>query len=497
MNRRRFLKTSGAGVAGVLAARPLFANAASNNPIGANSDIRVGVIGFRSHGRSHIRAYQSMSGVRLAGLCDVDEEVLQRQVRALDKDGIKVKGYRDLRALLDNPDIDAVSIATPNHWHALATVWACQAGKHVCVEKPVSHSIWEGRKMVEAARKHGRMVQADLDRRSHPELDEAFAYLQSGELGKIGYARAWDYKRRKSIGKIVGPQDIPGHIDYNLWTGPAAMRPLLRENLHYDWHWQWATGNGEIGNNGPHQLDQVRWALGKGGLPKTVASFGGRFGYVDDGQTPNTQVALYDYDGIPVIYEARGLPESADSDNMDGFVGETVTGNRVTHPHNRPSPNDSFAIFCEGGYYHDGVIYDNDGKEIKRFAEPSAKGPQANFVAALRSGKREDLKTDILEGHLSTCLCHMGNASIMSGEPKSFEQARRDIPANNHSEMAFDRMYLHLKANGIKMGKRPVIVGPVLTMDSDKEQFVGRGSEHGNLFIKDTYREPFVIRDQV
>lgn len=496
MNRRQFLQTSGAGLAGILATQNTSA-APIATPIGANSDLRVAVIGFRSHGRTHIRAYRKMSGVRLVALCDADKQVLERELAGLKQEDVNAKGYTDLRALMDDPEIDAVSIATPNHWHALATIWACQAGKHVCVEKPVSHSIWEGRKMVEAARKYQRLVQADLDRRSQPDLDAAFASLQSGELGRILYARAWDFKRRKSIGKISGPQSIPASVDYNLWTGPAPMLPLLRENLHYDWHWQWATGNGEIGNNGPHQLDQIRWALGQSTLPKTVLSFGGRYGYIDDGETPNTQVALYDYHGIPVIYEARGLPKSKDSENMDDFVGETVNGTKVTHPHERPSPNNSYAIFCEGGYYHEGVLYDNDGKEMKRFGEQDHKGPQEHFIAALRSGKTEDLKTDILQGHLSTCLCHMGNVSIMCGEPMSFEQARRNIPGTDHAQMAFDRMYLHLKANGVEMEKAKLILGSTLSFDSDKEVFVGPNSRHANLFLKDSYREPFIIRDQV
>ena len=500
MNRRQFLKVTGAGALAVLSSscrRDQSPGAmATTRPLGANSDIRVAVIGFNSHGKSHIRAYKSMPGVRLVALCDVDEQVLQTQAAELEKENIRVKTYRDLRALFDSKEIDAVSIATPNHWHALATIWACQAGKDVYVEKPASHNIWEGRKMVEAARKYHRMVQADLDFRSRPALDEAFAFVRSGQIGRIVFVRAWDYKRRESMGKVIGPQKIPANIDYNLWTGPAPMLPLMREKLHYDWHWQWATGNGEIANNGSHQLDQVRWALGQDHLPKSVLSFGGRYGYIDDGQTPNTHVAVYDCDGIPVIYEARGLPEGSGSQKMDDFVGETAGGKPLRIPHGESS-NQGNILFCEGGYCRDGVIYDNDGKEIRQFKSPAANGPQANFIKALRSRKLSDLKTDILQGHRSTSICHMGNIPLLCGEPMTFEKARQTISGNPQATKALTRMVQHLTANGIDATKAPITVGAALTMDSKTERFTGAGSEQANLFLKNAFRPPFVIPREV
>ena len=496
INRRQFVQNSGAAVAGLFTAGPpLLAPAAA--PLGANDDIRVAVIGFNAHGRSHIRAYRSMPGVRLVALCDVDQQVLDREASDLAGNGIRVKKYRDLRKLLDDPDIDAVSIVTPNHWHALATVWACQADKDVCVEKPISHSIWEGRKMVEAARKYDRIVQADLDNRCRPNLDEAFAYLRSGEIGKIVYARAYDYKRRTSLGNVVGPQKVPSHVDFNLWTGPAPLRPLLREFLHYDWHWQWDTGNGEICNNGSHKLDQVRWALGKSQPPRSVLSFGGRYGYTDDGQTPNTLVAIYDYDGIPVIYEARGLSESNQSENMDSFRAATATGQSVSHPHDDPYANGGCAIFCEGGYYFERAIYDNDGRRMKRFEGGGGRGPQHNFIVAVNSRKLSDLKTDIAEGHASAMFCHMGNVSYLCGESMSFEKAQPLVAIHDHAEQAFERMTSHLRDNGIDIDRQPVVVGPQLTFDADRERFTGQHSQRANLFLKDTYREPFVIGDEV
>lgn len=244
---------------------------------------------FEATAGHNINAYLKIPGVRVVALCDADRDILARGVMEFKTRNEKVDAYVDIRELLEDKNIDAVSTATPNHWHSLVTVWSCQAGKDVCVEKPVSHNIFEGRKMVEAARKYKRIVQADLDRRSDEGLVEAVRYIQQGQLGNIVVVRGFCYKRRKSMGKVSGPQKVPGSVDYNLWCGPAPMGPLMRKNLHYDWHWVWATGCGEIGNNGPHQLDVCRWVLGQTKLPKRVMSIGGRFGYDDDGETPNTK----------------------------------------------------------------------------------------------------------------------------------------------------------------------------------------------------------------
>jgi predicted dehydrogenase len=330
----------------------------------------------------------------------------------------------------------------------------------VCVEKPVSHCIWEGRKAVEAARKYNRLVQADLDFRSRPGIGEAFEYLRSGgAVGKIVYIRALDYKRRESMGKVTGPQQIPANIDYNLWTGPTPLRPLMRKTFHYDWHWQWTTGNGEIANNGAHHLDMARWALGTDQLPRTVMSFGGRFGYVDDGETPNTMVAVYDYDGIPVIYEVRGLPEKSGSANMDDFLGETADGKPVRLPHGKPAPNGGIVVFCEGGYYHDGVVYDNGGQTIKKFTGQEIQ-PQKSFIAAVRSGKIADLKTDIEQGHRSAAFCHMGNVSFVCGGRRRSKKRASSSSANAHAAKALDRDGPHLTDNGVDTSKTSLTVGP-------------------------------------
>jgi predicted dehydrogenase len=296
--------------------------------IGPNEEIRVAVVGFRGRGADHIRSIMTLrekgEKVRLVALCDADRNILEAGVKSMRDKGVLVQGYMDMRDVFASSEVDVVTFATPNHWHALGTVWAVQSGKDVYVEKPVSHNVWEGRKAVDAARKYGRIVQAGTQSRSSRAIAEAVAWVRAGNLGKIKVSRGLCYKRRRSIGKVNGPQPIPEGIDYNLWCGPAPMEPLMRKNLHYDWHWVWSTGNGDIGNQGIHQMDIARWFLGESALAPRVVSVGGRLGYIDDGETPNTQIAFFDYPAAPLIFEVRGLPERSDR-------------NAWTHSWERPS----------------------------------------------------------------------------------------------------------------------------------------------------------------
>src|ERR1044071_3863242 len=328
LDRRSFLKatilsTTSVSLFPALAAEKQTVSAessASVSVVGANSDIRCAVVGFHGRGQSHIQDLRGLKGVRLVALCDVDSKVLERGVANCDSAGQKVQGYTDIRKLLENKDIDVVTIATPNHWHSLAAIWAVQAGKDVYVEKPVSHNVWEGRQLVEAARKHGRIVQAGTQSRSsRTGIYEAIQWLRGGHIGKVVRAYGLCYKRRASIGKVDGPQQVPANIDYDLWCGPAPKEPLMRKNLHYDWHWVWPTGNGDLGNQGIHQMDIARWVLGEDALSPRVLSVGGRVGYVDDGTTPNTLIVYHEYKNAPLIFEVRGLPASTDAKEMDKY----------------------------------------------------------------------------------------------------------------------------------------------------------------------------------
>jgi predicted dehydrogenase len=494
IGRRRFIKQT------AMAAGAASLGSAWSKPLGANDDIRIAIVGFNGHGYGkHMAAYLKIPGVRIVALCDPDRKVLAKGVKRLADVHPQARTFTDIRKLLDEADIDAISGATPNHWHALSTVWACQAGKHVCVEKPVSHNIWEGRKMVEAAAKYKRLVQADLDLRSSTGRQQAVDYLQGGELGRILMVHSWVYKHRTSIGKVRGAETPPDSVDYDLWCGPAPKGPLPRRNLHYDWHWQWDTGNGEIGNNGPHHLDACRWALGETGLPKSVFSIGGRFGGDDDGETPNTQVVLYEYASAPILFEVRPFPRRPKDPMMDDFHAISRSGIRLHRTCPGTGPHNGAIVVCENGYVDLGrlTVHDLDGKVVRTFTDPEKPDPNLNFIKALRSGRESDLRTGIENGHLSTSVCHMGNISHRLGQAASREEAHERIGKDASVLDAFARMQEHLRIHGIKLDPQNLTVGPRLTMDSASESFTGTWANRANQFLKRAYREPYVIRDQV
>ncbi len=478
INRRKFLAGSAAIGAGILVAP-------YSRVLGANDDIRVAVIGFRSKGAGHVRSFSRMDGVRLVALCDADQNVIDREVKKIEKDGGKVKTTQDMRRIFDDKEIDAIVTATPNHWHALCTVWACQAGKDVYVEKPVSHDIWEGRKAVEAARKYNRIVQAGTQNRSDTALAEAVEWIQAGNLGKVLRARGFCYKHRGSIGKTSGPQPPPDGVDYDLWCGPAPKKPLRRRRLHYDWHWFWHTGNADIGNQGIHQMDICRWFLGEPALAPRVMGYGGRFGYDDDAETPNTEVVFLDYERAPLIFEVRGLPRSKDERGMDHYknirIGEVID--------------------CEGGYFAGGWVYDNDGKRIRQFTRSGGGSHARNFIKAVRSRKLEDNPADILEGHLSSALCHMGNVSYRLGKEVPQGQAEETFRSDKVAQEIWDRFQQHVTANETDPAKWQPTVGPWLTMDTKTERFAGPFADRANVLAKGTedgkYRPPFVVPEQV
>jgi len=482
ISRRRFIRNS-LLTAAALKSWPLIAQTNTNARIpGANGDIRYAVVGFNGRGAEHISALAKVPGTRLVALCDVDTAVLAKELTKVTASGAQVQGYTDLRKLLENKDIDAVTFAVPNHWHALASIWAVQAGKDVYVEKPVSHNVWEGRKIVEAARIHNRIVQTGTQCRSSVGLQEAIAWLQAGNLGKIIRARGLCYKRRPSIGLAGGPQPVPATVDYDLWCGPAQKHPLMRKRLHYDWHWVWETGNGDVGNQGIHQMDIARWVLGEKEISPQVISVGGRLGYEDDGTTANTQIIFHGYKAAPLIFEVRGLAENASSKNMDKYHGADI----------------GVVVDCEGGSmvipsYTKAIIYDKAGKEIKTYE--AGGGHFENFFEAVRSRKHTDLHADISEGHISSALCHTGNISYRLGKSMQPEELRDAVKGNSDLAEGLGRMQEHLAANQVDLHKTPLILGANLKMNPKTERFTGNSK--ANAMLTREYRQGFVVPEKV
>jgi len=494
LNRRTFAKG--------IAAAGLTTTSAWAKPIGANDDVRVAVVGLNGFGRRHIRAYQDIPGVRLAALCDVDSAVLDREMNKLAKTNVRVERYVDIRQLLDNKDIDAISVVTPNHWHALATIWACQAGKDVHVEKPISHNLDESRVMVAAARKYRRIVQAGIENRSSPSLHRATEFIRQGKLGKILVARAFVYKRRMPMGLLTKPRSVPKSVDYNLWCGPAPMRPLMRKQFHYDWHWQWDYGNGAIGNNGAHMLDKVRYALGNPKtLPTKVLSFGGRFGEPDNGETPDTQVVLFELDSVPVIYESRGLGATKGDPASDAYQAVAKNGVVMRFGEQNPRPKTGVMIQCEDGYvdltpWGEYAAYDNDGREVANFTvKETGLEHDENFIGAVRSRNESDLNGDILEGHYSVALSHIGNIAHRVSKTSSPEEIRESLKGNDDALETLGRFEKHLQANEVDMRQTPPVLSPWLSIDAESERFKGTSADEANQLTSREYRQPFAVSE--
>ena len=463
--------------------------------IGPNDAVRLAVVGLGATeavggvgGRGHqlIPRLREVPAARIVALCDVDQAFLDREAQPFKDRGQEVAAHIDLRRVLDDKTIDAVVIATPNHWHALATVWACQAGKDVYVEKPFSYNIWEGRQMVAAARKYGRMVQVGTQNRSSPLLRQVFDSLRGGELGPLRFAHALIYRARDGIGKVSAPTPLPATVDYDLWCGPAPKRPLMRRQLHYEWHWFWATGNGEMGNNGVHDIDLCRWALGQNGLPPRTMSIGGRFAFQDCGETANTQIALLDYQPAPIICEIRNVRAANSAEGMGKF-------------RNR---NSGVVIDCEGGYFagdaSGGAFFDNQGKKIKDIPDDgSSKGLEAshlsNFVAAVRSRKAGDLAAEALQGYLSAACCHAANISHRLGKQSAPEAIRETVRSNRELLDAFERCREYLRENGVDLSATPAVLGPWVTYDSEQERFVKDFAGQANELSQRHYRRPCLV----
>jgi predicted dehydrogenase len=424
MNRRAFLQVS-AGVA-ALGARVL----------GANDRVNVAVIGFGGRAHDLVPAFGKLPDCRVAAICDIDRTRLAAGVEmAAQVQGFKPAAYQDIRKLLENKEIDAIAVPACNHWHALATIWGCQADKDVYVEKPASHNIWEGRRMVEAARKYKRMVQVGMQGRSIEHKKRAIELLRQGAIGKVYLAKGLCYKRRLSIGRMADAP-VPAGVDYDIWRGPAPMRPFNPNRFHYKWHWFWETGNGDIGNQGPHQLDLARWGLGKTTHPRRISSSGGKFIYDDDQETPNTLLTTFHYDDCQIQFEVRGLPTNGEGDIVydprnKGYIGNLYWG------------SEGFMSLDFKGFR----IYKGEGRELIQqmsYTEPEADDtvPHVrNFLAAVKSRNYRDLTADVEEGHISTSLAHLANISYRAGRQIDFDPDAETILHDDVAKRYLSREY--------------------------------------------------------
>jgi predicted dehydrogenase len=453
--------------------------------LGANNRIRVAVMGSRVRGRCHVSALLKQPNVEIAAICDVDPaEAATAAERIERRTQKKPPVVADIRKLLDDPSIDAIAIAAPNHWHSLAAVWACQAGKDVYVEKPISQTVVEGRRLVDAAARYGRIVQHGTQNRSNASVREAIAFLRAGKLGEIKLARAVNYKRRAGIGRHTTPGKVPTGLDYDLWLGPAAKTELARNQLHYDWHWFWETGSGDIGNQGVHQIDLALWGLDKRELPKSVASFGGRLGYDDDGQTPNTQVASFEFDDCRLICEVRNLPSSP----LTAGGGSVQTGN-IFYGSRGVLVRDLKDNLCRAylGSGEPPIVF---GTGAKVDMDTLDQDHFANFLAAMRSRKPEDLRSDALSGHVASSLCHLANISHRTGQDLPFGERPPMVQKDSELADAFDRTMAHLTDNGVGPEGVRYRLGRPLVIDRQRETL---GDPQADLLLTRQYRAGFEL----
>ncbi len=480
LTRRNFLAGTAVGGATLLVA--------GSRVFGANERVPVGVIGCGGRGGAHV-GWAEKSGGQVVAVCDPD---VGRMGSAANKAGGNPKQYRDLRKLLDDKSVDAVAIAMPNHWHALGTIMACEAGKDVYCEKPASHSIWEGRKMVEAARKYKRIVQIGTQQRSDPAFLTLRDKIRKRELGELQWVHSLWYAHRGPIGNVDGPQTPPDNVDYSLWCGPRYMVPLRRKRFHYDWHWFWEYGNGDMGNRVIHTIDDVHHVLDIGeDVPVEMMGAGGRFKYDDDATTPNTEIIVMKWK-VPIIFGSRNLPYVDEKGNKKGtsVYRRFGRGFRFTN-----------LIKCENGFFAvsrgGGAVYDNDGKQTEKIKGDGGSGHMRNWLDAVKSRKVEDLRADVLGGHLSSVMLHTGNISCRIGRRVDAGQVTEAVDGIEEAEETWKQTVDHLKRNGVDLEKERPTLGPWLTFDPKTERFTGESAEIANLLVKEPYRPPFTIEGRV
>lgn len=483
--RRSFLKTS-ATAAVAAGSLPSLSKIASAQAANKNGEIGIGVIGVGGRGNALAQGFESADGSNVVAVADPDTK---RSGKAAEQ--YKAKAYGDMRELLEDPNVDAVAIATCNHWHCLAAIWAMEAGKDVYVEKPLSHSQWEGRQVVNAARKYKKIVQLGTQQRSDPMQAEAKKFLHEDKaLGNIIYAQANRLGTRGSIGKRDTPLPIPAEVNYDLWLGPAQDEPLFRNNFHYDWHWDWNTGSGEMGNWGVHVLDDVRNVAYQDSVttPKRILSCGGRVDWNDAGDTPNVHYVYFDTGSFPTIIALSNLSKGPKQrGGWDSKANRPMTG-----------PGSGYVVACEGGYYLGqrgrGVAVDKNGKEIRTFKGGDINGlHKKNFLDAIRSRDASQLNAEVETGHVSTGWCNLANVASQVGGAFSGEDARSIAPDFEPWEMLLEDMRTNLKPFGITVNSGQIKMSPILNHNPETEQFEGDHAFGANELLKRKYRKGYEV----
>ena len=474
VNRRDFLKTG----AGLAALGGITFITHPERVFGANDRVRVAVCGVRGRGWDHVKELAKIPQAEIAAFCDVDENVLAQRLKGMEQKGLpKPQTFVDVRKLLEDKSIDAISIATPNHWHSLMAIWGCQAGKDVYVEKPCSHNWWEGRQLVRAANKYNRIVQHGTQSRSSVGVGEGVQRMRDGVLGDLYLSRGLCYKWRDTIGRAA-EEPVPAGVNYDLWTGPAPMKPFTRNRFHYNWHWIWDTGNGDMGNQGIHEMDVARWGLGVA-FPNRVSAVGGHFMFDDDQETPNTLLAAFQFD-LPngkrkmLEFEVRHWITNHEAGIGTGeFHSAALPPAGLTaaaEPKPRKErPGAAAKLGPDAGTHNTigNIFYGSkgcmamDGYDSYKtwMGKEMTPGPEghggehhfANFIDCVRSRKKEDLRAPIEEGHISCTLVHLANASY--------------------------------------------ILGRVLNFDPATEQVIG--DDEANQLLRGTYRAPYVVPEEV
>jgi len=469
--RRSFLKHSLEAAAAITIA----GTKSSGRVLGANDVIRIGVCGIHGQGNAHIGQYLKLPGVQITYLIDPDEGLWNSRSKPItEKYGVAPKCVKDIRQALDDKELDAISVATPNHWHSLLAVWACQAGKDAYIEKPMSHLVTEGRRVVEAAQKYKRIIQHGTQQRSSSGRASEIAAVQSGKYGKLLVSKGYCCKPRWSIGNEE-TRKPPEDLDFNLWLGPAREQPFHKNLVHYNWHWFWDFGNGDIGNQGVHEMDVARWAIKDATLPTKVWSLGGRFAYEDQGQTPNTQMAVMEYGDVLLVFEVRGLVKK-----------ETT---RVANEY-----------YTTEGRIAGGMFHPKNGGKPEKLAEFDVKvtpgGAWGSFLNVVRSRKVEECNAGPEHGHFSSALCHLANISYRLGEQVPFD-GKSKLGDNTQVVETFRNLQENLTGVGVKLDKLTYQLGRTLTVNPSAEQFTGEGSKEANALLTREYRKPFAVPEKV